>query len=78
MSDLVCLKCGSEIPYDWAPCPECGWKAPSEWEESSEEPEEGSPASRHAVLSSPKKWIKRTAWFLITIGLILLLYHLFG
>ena len=27
--EVVCLECGAEMPYDWAPCPHCGWKAPS-------------------------------------------------
>jgi hypothetical protein len=53
------------MEYDWAPCPKCGWKQPGAWEEASEEPEEGTPASRHAVLSSPKKWVYVTAWAMV-------------
>jgi len=80
MSDLVCLECGKEMEYDWAPCPHCGWKAPGAWEESGEEPEGGAPASRHGALRIPGKWIRLTAWCLLAAfltGLVLYLIRLF-
>ena len=74
MSESVCLECGWEMEYDWAPCPKCGWTAPAAWEDGAEEPEEGTPASRHAVLSSPKKWIKASAWILLAATVFLLFF----
>jgi hypothetical protein len=78
MDELVCLKCGKEMPYDWAPCLNCGWKAPESWEESEEEPferpsapqgrsQDGTPASKYAVLtkSKPLNWIKVTILILL-------------
>jgi len=76
MSGLVCLKCGKEMEYDWAPCPNCGWKVPEPWEEADEEGE-GSPAGSHgAILSKPRKWISRTVWGLLLAGLAVLIRHL--
>jgi uncharacterized membrane protein YvbJ len=69
MSDSVCLNCGGEMEQDWAPCPKCGWKVPETWEESAEEPEEGTAASRNAILAKPRSWIEWTALFLLALGL---------
>ena len=69
MGDLVCLRCGREMDQDWAPCSNCGWKAPEFWEESSEELEEGTPATRNAILAKPRKWIQWTALGLLGVGL---------
>lgn len=70
MDELVCLQCGKEMEYDWAPCPHCGWKAPGPWDASAEELEEGTPASRHAVLAKPKSWIRWTVLGLLMSGLL--------
>lgn len=64
MNDLVCLECGKEMEYDWAPCSHCGWKAPETWEE----PTEGTPPGR-AILSKPNNWMKWTVWLLLALGL---------
>ena len=69
MSDLVCLNCGKEMEYDWAPCPHCGWKPPQSWEEA---PEEEGPPSRDALLSKTRPWIQGTAWILLAAALVLL------
>ena len=71
MDELVCLKCGKEMPYDWAPCPNCGWKTPEFWEESEEEPEEGSPSSKYAAFSKskPLNWVKVTILILLVLAL---------
>ena len=64
MAESVCLECGAEIPYDWAPCPQCGWKAPNAWEN----PEEEEVVSKSdGVLSKPRRWIGWTAWILLGI-----------
>jgi len=51
------------MPYDWAPCPNCGWKAPEPWEpEADLDPEiKASPA----ILSKPRSWISITVWVLL-------------
>ena len=77
MGESVCLKCGGEMEQDWAPCPNCGWRLPGAWEESSEEPEEGTPASRNAILAKPRKWIQWTALGLLVVGLAGLITWLF-
>jgi len=61
MSESVCLQCGGEMPYDWAACPECGWKAPEAWET----PEEGEVPAPKGVLSKSNKWTKVTAWVVL-------------
>ncbi|HTA76764.1 MAG TPA: hypothetical protein VK791_06380 [bacterium] len=63
MSENICLECGTEMPYDWAPCPECGWKAPEPWE-MDEESSPSKPASS-GLLSKPKPWISWTVWILL-------------
>jgi hypothetical protein len=68
MSELVCLECGKEMEYDWAPCPHCGWKAPGPWEEPDGEYGEAAPAPR-ALLAKPRSWIRTTAWVLLAAGL---------
>ena len=76
MDELVCLNCGKEMEYDWAPCSHCGWKPPEPWDSSEEAPLEGG----HAILSSPRKWIRLTAWSLLAVslvGLLLYLYRMF-
>jgi hypothetical protein len=72
MAEDVCLECGKEMPYDWAPCPHCGWKAPDAWEtdEDSGENNVGSPG----VLSKPRSWIAITVWILLgllSLGLVI-------
>ena len=64
MNELVCLQCGKEIEYDWAACPNCGWKAPETWEESAEEPE-STTGPKNAFLASQNKWIRWTTWILL-------------
>lgn len=61
MSESVCLQCGKEMEYDWAPCPECGWKAPENWETPEEESEVASPR----VMPSFRYWTKITAWVVL-------------
>jgi hypothetical protein len=63
MPEGVCLECGAEMPYDWAPCPQCGWKAPNAWEMDGE-PEDETIQSP-GMLSSPRPWIGLTVWVLI-------------
>ena len=65
MSESVCLQCGKEMPYDWAACPECGWKAPESWET----PEEEEPSARPIVLSKFRSWTKTTAWIILAVFL---------
>ncbi len=76
MDKLVCLQCGKEFEYDWAPCPHCGWKAPESWEESEEE-QENDPASGKALLEAPRKWISLTAWILLGAAFAGLWFYLF-
>ena len=64
MSDFVCLECGKEMEYDWAPCPHCGWKAPEPWETTEEIPE------RKITLDKPNPWVKGTVWALLLATLI--------
>jgi hypothetical protein len=63
MAETVCSECGSEMPYDWAPCPHCGWEAPGAWE-GDEEPDPDLKKS-NAFLSKPQPWISVTAWILL-------------
>ena len=74
MDELVCLQCGKEMEYEWAPCPYCGWKPPEEWEISQEEMEAEAPSTR--FLSSPRKWIRYTAWIVLLASLFGLLIYL--
>ncbi len=67
MDEMVCLHCGKEMDYEWAPCPHCGWKPPEEWEISQEESEENLSSPR--FLSSPRKWIRLTAWIVLAAAL---------
>lgn len=76
MSGLVCLNCGREMEYDWAPCPNCGWKPPEPWEEDEREGGEN-PASNGALLSKTRPWIQWTVWLLLAAGLAGLLAWLF-
>ncbi len=74
MSESVCLQCGKDLEYDWAPCPECGWKAPETWETPEEEE-----AVSQGLLSKPRPWIKFTTWIVLIAalgGLILFLLRL--
>lgn len=89
MGESVCLNCGREMEQDWAPCPHCDWKAPETWEESQEEPEEGTTASRHAILARfrhsvdqievgrQRKWVQGTALLLLMAGFLGLLLWAF-
>ncbi|HTC21582.1 MAG TPA: hypothetical protein VK859_12085 [bacterium] len=63
MAQSVCLECGAEMPYDWALCPNCGWKAPDAWDRDGEADREikNSPA----FLSKPRPWIGTTVWILL-------------
>jgi hypothetical protein len=63
MAETVCRECGAEIPYDWAPCPECGWKAPDAWEAEGEE-EESLPGG---IMAKPKSWIRWVAYFVLAV-----------
>lgn len=71
MGEGVCLECGAEMPYDWAPCPQCGWKAPDSWEVE-EESAEGTNLTP-GFLSSLRPWIGLTVWVLLGTFLIGLL-----
>ena len=68
MSGGVCLNCGREMEYDWAPCPHCGWKAPEPWEEPQGEEGDG-PTSDGTLLSKNRPWIRGTIWVLLAAGL---------
>jgi len=74
MPETICLECGTEMPYEWAPCPECGWKAPDSWEMD----EDISPAktassgllsklvvSAQSESNPHRPWISWTAWILL-------------
>ncbi len=74
MDELVCLKCGKEMDSEWAPCPHCGWKLPEEWEISQEEMEAEQASPR--FLSSPRRWIRLTAWIVLAAALAGLLIYL--
>lgn len=63
MSETVCRECGADIPYDWAPCPQCGWKAPDAWEAEDEEEEQASRLG--GVMAKPKRWIRWVAYFIL-------------
>jgi hypothetical protein len=72
MADTICLECGAEIPYDWAPCPQCGWKAPDAWE--MEEETNRNLNDPPGFLSKPRSWIVSTVWILLGVlflGLVL-------
>lgn len=73
MSELVCLNCGKEMEYDWAPCSHCGWKPPEPWEE----PEEEDSAPQKMLLAKPRPWIQWTAWLLLGSALLALLRWFF-
>lgn len=75
MSEVVCLECGAEMPYDWASCPQCGWKAPDSWEVEEESVEGTNKAP--GFLSSPRPWIGLTVWALLVVFLIGLLVVVF-
>jgi hypothetical protein len=77
MSELVCLNCGREMEYDWAPCPNCGWKSPEPWDEAKGEDEEFRPNPKAGFLSKPRHWIQGTVWILFAAGLVGLLAWLF-
>jgi hypothetical protein len=64
----VCLECGTEMPYDWAPCPNCGWKAPDAWETEAEIG--GNTEDLPVFLSKDSSWISRTVWILLAILLL--------
>lgn len=65
MSELVCLQCGKELEYDWAPCPHCGWEVPNSWEE----PDEEYKVSSRAILAKPRTWIRATTWTILAAAL---------
>ena len=72
MSEMTCLNCGREMQYDWAPCPNCGWKPPEAWENSAEEEEnEGRP--HPTLLSKKRPWVQWTVWLLVAAALVGLL-----
>jgi len=73
MSDLVCLQCGKDMEYDWAPCPHCGWKVPGPWEESAEQ----YPTADKPLMSKSSPWIQWTALVLLALALIGLFIWLF-
>ena len=73
MSELVCLKCGKEMEYDWAPCPHCGWKVPEPWEEA-----EAEPLTTKPLLAKPNPWIQWTTWCLLVAALVTLFLWLFA
>ncbi len=73
MSESVCLECGAEMPYDWAPCPQCGWKVPDAWE--AEETGETIGPSQ-GLLSKPQPWIGITAWVVIALLVFGFLFYL--
>ncbi len=63
MALSICLECGTEMPYDWAPCSNCGWKAPETWDADAED----TPGLKDSpgFLSNPRPWIVSTAWILL-------------
>jgi len=65
MSEFVCLECGAEMEYDWAPCPKCGWKPPENWEAEGDEVESLDSDVRPGVMSKPRGWITWTAWLMV-------------
>jgi hypothetical protein len=68
MAEDVCLECGAEMPYDWAPCPNCGWKAPDAW--NTDEDTSQKMGNLPGLLSKPRPWIGLTVW--IVLGVLLL------
>ncbi len=72
MSELVCLQCGKEMEYDWAPCPHCGWKVPGPWDTSEEE----EPLTSRPLMTKSRPWIEWTAWVLLIAALISLVVWL--
>ena len=75
MAEGVCLECGAEIPYDWAPCPQCGWKAPDAWEMDGETDLERK--SSPVFLSKHRPWIGPMVWILVflLLGLVVILWR---
>ena len=66
MSESVCLECGAEMEYDWAPCPRCGWKPPENWEADGEMEElDGEP--QPGIMAKPRRWIAWTAWVMVVL-----------
>jgi hypothetical protein len=65
MSEVVCLECGAEMEYDWAPCPKCGWKPPENWEAEGDEVESLDAETRPGMMAKPRGWITWTAWVLV-------------
>lgn len=72
MGELVCLQCGKEMEYDWAPCPHCGWKPPEPWEEMAED--EGDSPVKSTLMAKPNQWIQWTAGVLLGIALLGLVF----
>jgi uncharacterized membrane protein YvbJ len=73
LAETVCRECGADIPYDWAPCPQCGWKAPDAWDTEGEE--EAQDSHSRGVMAKPKRWIRWVAFFILGI---LALWFLLG
>ncbi len=74
MAEGVCLECGAEMTYDWAPCPHCGWKAPEPWE--TEEDSTPSLEASPGILLKPQSWIALTVWILLGLLLMGLVFFL--
>jgi hypothetical protein len=76
--DGVCLECGADMTYDWAACPNCGWKAPDSWEMNEEISESLRESS--VFLSKNRAWVSPTVWILLAIfllGLVLIIRSYF-
>lgn len=73
MDELVCLQCGKELEYDWAPCPHCAWKPPEAWEM---DPEDEEISGRKIALDKPRPWVQRTSWLLLALTLLGLIVFL--
>ncbi len=73
MSEYVCLQCGKELEYDWAPCPNCGWKPPEPWEITQEDEEF---YEEKITLDKPRPWVQITTWLLLALGLLGLILFL--
>jgi hypothetical protein len=72
----VCLECGAEMEYDWAPCPKCGWKPPENWEAEGDEVESLDGEPRPGVMSKPRGWITWTTLVLLFAILLFLILSL--